>query len=134
MILVRIDQYQDFGREMRMAIVERIPLAQHIREAGTSIQYEDFVLVRDPVSHGFNRVPIKQGESLSEDGYFLCLDQLFAEEFLRALTIELARLGYSNPDPFDYRSKAMDSHIKTLDTENQRKHELMLKLVDAVTK
>lgn len=131
MIFVRIDQHQDFGREMRMAVIERKQLSQEFG-VSSSARYEDFAIVPH-AGGGYDRIPLEaEGATIKSECYFLRLNQMFAEEFLRALTIELARLGYSNPDPYDYRSKAMESHIKTLDVENRQKHELLGRVLGIV--
>jgi hypothetical protein len=123
MIQVYIDAGRDFGRALQIVVVE-----QTVGDYG---KISEHAIV--PVGEGqYKSVPMKEGQRITPEMVFMELPQFMGNEFLRAMVVELARLGYVTPDPHGTKARAMDEHLATLKQENDRKFELLNKTLDAL--
>jgi hypothetical protein len=127
-IRVVVEYPTDFGRTRRIAVLrEQITLTNKPEEI-----YFGYALV--PVAGGGREwKPIREGERLTPDMYLLELPDKDMNEFLKAMTVELIRLGYVTGDPHGTKLQAVQEHLAATQKQNDRNHDLLTKFVDAVT-
>jgi hypothetical protein len=128
MLRVFIERQRDFGREMNIAVIDFTE-----GEFGRTEEHA-IVPVRNGITgFGLERIPLKEGERIPESAYLLRFPERIGEEFLRALTAELARHGFVTPDPHGHRVTEMGTHIETLKKEKDRYFDLTTTLIETVT-
>lgn len=118
-IRVVVEQAFDFGRFRRMAVLKEntdMPLGHFTPYQGLTLSNENGSMVWKP---------LKEGERPTDDQYLVALPDREMDEFLKAMTIELVRLGYVTGDPHGTKVKAVEDHLASMHKENDRKHDLI---------
>lgn len=121
MIRVHIEPYTDFGRTLRIAVVDSDPETR-----------QDFLLLADNEDYGFKKMPLQEGAVVPSAGYFLQVNTAQGQELLAAFVKEFARLGYITNNPHGTCLAENNEHLKTLKQENDRHFSLLEKTTDAL--
>lgn len=124
---VYISERSGFTREREIYLMdENIDMARPVDK------YQGHILI--PAGNGALRYePIKEGERLPENAHLLRLPEQMMDDFLRSMAVELIRTGYITGDPHGTKMRAVEEHLKTLELENNRKHEMLSNVVTAMT-
>lgn len=109
----------DFGRSRQLVI-----LRENVDETRPIGKYQGQVFSQG--GNGTLRVdPIKEGDRIPPEHVFMDVSEQFMDEFLKAMAVELVRLGYVTGDPYGTRVKAVEDHLASMHKENDRKHDLI---------
>lgn len=123
---VYVSQLENWGRNRRMVI-----LRENVDMTRAVDKYQGEVISQG--GNGTFRIsPLPEGELPKDEDIFLNLPERLMDEFLKAMAVELIRLGYVTGDPYGTKLKAMEDHLATVQRENDRKHDLLNSTISAL--